>query len=373
MIRSIHLIKVKGISLNLHWTFLILAAWVVAANFIDNLTWGHILWSLVFIFLVLLSVGLHELGHIWIARRYDILTKEVILLPTGGISYQENFPRNTREELLISLAGPLVNLVIAGLLLPFIQTQHPFWDIQPGFDIIHEKDFFYKLHMVNLALFAVNLLPAFPLDGGRILRALLGTRMNYFKATALVVILGKILAAFFFITGILYFNLLLLVLSLLIFGSLQVEEYKLHLRSLIRGIRFEEVVFHDYQSMQAENTVQEAMGMLTNNHTKYFFVMEKGLPVGLINRLKIINEAAEKNYLLPVKSLLKKDLLVFSADNMVEDAFKTLVAFPNRIYPVMRKDRFIGVVSLMNILEYLLLHQLAPGEHAKLKALMKKI
>ncbi len=373
MERSIKLSSLGGITIKMHWTFLILLAWVIAANSVQGLTWDKILWSFIFIVLVFLSVLLHELGHLWAAKRFNILTKEITLLPIGGISYYENFPKSPKEELLISLVGPVINLGIAGMLLPFIQSHAPIWEVTRHFDIIHEDDFLYKLHLVNLGLFAVNLLPAFPLDGGRILRSILGLRMNYFKATSIVVIIGKVLAAAFLVTAIIYFNLVLLLLSLLIFVAVRSEEYVLHLRSLIKGLKFSDVVINDYQSVQANNTVQEAMNKLMNNHSKHFFVMEGGKPIGTIHRMQVINEAAEKNYTLPVKSLMKENLDFFDADDDVQQEFKLLVAHPDRNYPVMKADKFVGVVSLMCILEYLVLHQLTPKEHEKLKALIKKI
>ncbi len=357
----------------MHWTFLIVLVWVIAVNTVNGLTFDKIIWSLVFIGLVFGSVLIHELAHYWTAKRFNIQTNEITLLPTGGISSYENFPKNPKEELLISLAGPLVNLAIAGLLLPFIQAHEPIWNIASHFDIIHENDLLYKLHLVNLGLFAINLIPAFPLDGGRILRVLLGLKMNYFKATGIVIITGKILAVAFFVAGIVYLNLLLLVVSLLIFAAVHTEEYVLHLRSLIREITFGEVVVNDYQSLQAHSTIQEVMGTLMTNHAKHFLVMEAGKPIGTIHRMRIINEVAEKNYNLPVKNLMKENLVFFNADDDVEKGFKTLAAFPYRNYPVMRKNIFVGVISLMCILEYLMLHQLTPKEHERLKALIKKI
>ena len=373
MKRSFKISRLGGITINMHWTFLILLAWVIAANSVQGLTWDKILWSLIFIFLVFLSIALHELGHLWAAKRFNILTKEITLLPTGGISYYENFPKSPKEELLISLVGPAINLGIAGLLLPFIQSHAPIWEVTRHFDIIHENDFLYKLHLVNLGLFAVNLIPAFPLDGGRILRAILGLRMNYFRATAIVIVVGKILALVFFIAAVIYLNLLLLLLSLLIFFAVRSEEYVLHLRSLIKGVKFSEVVVNDYQSLQSNSTVQQAMGTLMNNHSKHFFIMEGAKPIGTIHRMQIINEAAEKNYSLPAKNLMNKNLSFFNADADVQQEFKLLVGYPDRSYPVMKNDTFIGVVSLMCILEYLMLHQLTPKEHEKLKALIKKI
>jgi Zn-dependent protease/predicted transcriptional regulator len=373
MKRSIKISSINAMAIKMHWTFLIILAWVIAANAVSGITFDNIIWSLVFIVLVFGSVLIHELAHYRTARHFNVQTNEITLLPTGGISTYENFPKGPKEELLISLSGPAANLAIAGLLLPFIQSQEPIWKVVSHFDIIHENDLLYKLHIVNLGLFAINLIPAFPLDGGRILRAILGLKMNYFKATSIVIVIGKILAAAIFAAAIIYVNLLLVVISFLIFTAVQSEEYVLHLRSLVKGVTFGEVVVNDYQSLQAQSTIQEVMGKLMNNHARHFMVMENGKPIGTIHRMRIINEAAEKNYNLPVKNLMKENLVYFNADDGVEKGFKTMVTFPYRVYPVMQEGIFTGVISLMYILEYLMLHQLSPKEHERLKALVKKI
>lgn len=373
MKRSIKLSSIKGMAIKMHWTFLIVLVWVIAANAVYGLTFDNIIWSLVFIVLVFGSILIHELAHYWLARLFKINTSEITLLPTGGISQYEKLPKNAKEELLISIAGPLANLAIAGLLLPFIQGHEPIWNVASHFDIIHENDLLYKLHLVNLGLFAINIIPAFPLDGGRILRAILGLKMNYFKATSIVIVIGKILAAAIFLAAIIYVNLLLVVISFLIFAAVQSEEYVLHLRSLIKGITFGEVVVNDYQSLQAHSTIQEVMGKLMSNHAKHFMVMEAGKPIGTIHRMRIINEAAEKNYNLAVKNLMKENLIYFNADDDVQNGFKVLAAFPYRNFPVIKNNVFVGVISLLCILEYMLLHQLSPKERDKLKALIKKI
>ena len=373
MKRSIKLSNLKGIVFNMHWTFLILLVWIIAANAVTGTTINNIIWSLIFIVLVFLSIAVHEMGNYWAAKQFKIQTNEITLLPIGAISYFENFPKSFKEELLINMTGPAINLAIAGLLLPFIQSHPPVWEITSHFDIIHENDLLYKLHLVNLGLFAVNLVPAFPMKGGRIMRALLGLRMNYFKATSVVVIIGKIIAIISVAAGIIYLDLLLVLLGVLIFLAVRAEEYILHLRSLVKGVTFSDVVINDYHSLQANNTVHEAMNTLMGNLAKYFMVMENGRPVGTIDRMHIINEVAEKNYTLSVKSLMKANLVYFHADAGVEEEFKTLVAFPFTTYPVMQDNRFLGVVSLLSILEYLMLHQLTSKEREKLKGLIKKI
>lgn len=373
MKRSIKLSSVNGIVVMMHWTFLILLAWVIGANAVSGLVFEKIIWSLVFIALIFLSVVAHEMAHLLVAGRFGTTISEITLLPVGGISNYKRLPKNVKEEIFINMAGPAVNLAIAGLLLPFIQDHQPIWKIVSHFDVIHEKDVLYKLHLVNLGLFAINLIPAFPLDGGRMLRALLGLKMNYFKATSVVVVTGKISAIVFFFAGIFYVNLLLLVIALLIFGAVKSEEYVLHLRSLVRGLTFGEVVVNDYHSLQAHSTVQEVMGTLMTNHAKHFLVMEAGRPIGTIHRMRIINEVAENNYSLPVKKLMKENLIYFDANDDVQKGFKELVAFPYRNFPVMKDNIFVGVISLLCILEYMLLHQLTPAEHERLKVLIRKI
>jgi Zn-dependent protease/predicted transcriptional regulator len=373
MKRSIKIISINGMTIKMHWTFLILLVWVIAANAVTFLTFDKLAWSLAFIVLVFGSILVHELVHYWTAKRFKVFTNEITLLPTGGLSQYEIFPKNIKEELLIIMSGPFANLAIAGLLLPFIQNHEPIWDVTNNFDIIHDKNLLYKLHLVNLGIFVINLTPAFPLDGGRIFRALLGLKMNYFKATNIVILVGNIIAVVILIGGIIYVNLLLIIISILIFAAAQSEEYLLHLRSIIKGVTFGEVVINDYQSLQAQSTVQESMSKLMCNHSKHFLIIEGGKPIGTIHRMRIINEASEKNYGMPIKNLMKNNLAYFDANDDVDIGFKTLVTFPYRNYPVMQKGIFTGVVSLMCILEYLLLHKLAPKEHESLKALIKKL
>ncbi len=373
MKRSMTLINLNGIKIKMHWSFLIILVWIIASNAVEGFTWNNINWSLIFIVLVFMSVIIHELATWLVARKFKIQTNEITLLPVGGIASYENFPKSRFEEIMISISGPLVNLAIAGLLLPFIQSETPIWEIPTHFNIIHESDFLYKIHLVNLGLFFINLIPAFPLDGGNIFRTILGYKMNYFEASRIVVITGKVIAGGFLVVGLFYLNLLLLVISLLIFSAVQTEEYVLHLRSLMKGITFGQVTIYDYDSLQAQSTVQEVMSTVMTNHAKEFMVMEGGIPVGTIHRWKIINEASEKNYSVLLKSLMTKNLVAFNAGDEVEKGFKTLVNSPYKDYPVFQHKKFIGVISLMCILEYLLLNRLDPKDHKRLKSLINKI
>ncbi|HSN59925.1 MAG TPA: site-2 protease family protein [Ferruginibacter sp.] len=373
MKKNIKLFTFKGLAVKMHWTFLFILVWVIAAHTVNVFSVEKITMSVIFIVLVFVSILINELAHYAAGRYFNIVMTEINLLPTGGISAYENFPKTTKEELLISFAGPLANLAIAGVLLPFVQTAQPIWTLANHFNIIYEGNFIYQLYWVNLALFAVNLVPAFPLVGGRILRALFGIKMNYFKATRIVTMLSKIIAILFFIIGIFYFKVVFIVLGVLIVSAIQTEEYILHLRSLVKGVNFGEVVVNEYPQLLANSTVKEVMGELMTNHSKYFLVMDNGVPIGIIHRMRIISEAAGKKYDLPVKNLMQKHLIYFNSLNDVRTGFKTLVSFPYRIYPVMEEGLFKGVVSMMCILEYLVLHHLSPKEQDRLQTLIKKV
>jgi Zn-dependent protease/predicted transcriptional regulator len=382
MKRSLRLCTINGVVIKMHWTFLIILVWVLTVNLINGYVPEKTIWSFVFILLICLSVAMHELVKYWVALHFKIKVNEIILLPTGGVSSFETFPDNFKKETLISIAGPLTNLAIAGLLLPFIQDHEPFWKVRDHFAVIYGNAFLYKLHLLNLWLFAINLVPAFPLAGGRIWRSLLGLKMNYFKATGIVINISKVFASAFLLAGILdafllpeemFVNILLLVICILIFGAVQTEEYKFHIWSLIKGINFGEVVVNDYSSLQSNNTVKEVMGILMANHSSHFLVMEDGKPIGTIHRMQIINAASEKNYTLPVKSLMERNLVYFDAEANVGQEFKMLMEFPYRYYPVMQNNLFVGVASLVYVLEYLMLHRLTPKEHERLKVLINKI
>lgn len=369
---SIKLLKIKGITIKMHWSFLIILVWIIAANAVQGFTWPNIKWSLIFVVLILLSVVIHDLVHYWISKRLGIQATEISLLPVGSIQTNDSFPTTKSSELLINIAGPLANLAIAGLLLPFIQGHLPIWAVTSHFDVIHGSDILYKLHLVNLGLFFINLIPAFPLDGGNIFRTILSWRLDYFVATKIVVTTGKVIAAGFLIAAVIYLNLLLLVVSLLIFSAVQTEEYILQLRRFISGLTFEQVITSDFSTLQGQSSVKANMGNVMNNHSREFLIMDAGIPVGSIPRLEIINEASEKNYSVLLKDLMNHKLTFFKAGDKVEKGFKSLLAFPNKNFPVMQNKKFAGVTNLMCIMEYLLLNRLDPQEHKMLKSLVNK-
>ncbi|THU39532.1 site-2 protease family protein [Niastella caeni] len=365
---SYKILTVRGISLHIHWTFLLLIGWVLLVNATAGNNIEQISWSVLFLLAVFVCVTLHEFGHALMAARFGIQAKEIVLLPIGGIASIEKFPDTPRQELAISIAGPLVNLVIAGLLWLFIPNMSLIAR-EPHMTIMHGHDFLYNLRIVNIALAVFNLIPAFPMDGGRILRALLGFKLNYIQATTIAATVGKIIAILFIIAGIVFINPFLPIIGVFIIFSAGAEEYYLRLKSLVKGIKLNEVLMYDYNSLQANMTVQEASNILNSNHSKYFILMDGINPVGAINRMEIIKALADMNYTESLKNLVKEKLEYLNGDKEIDTVLENLARNDERIFPVMDNSHFIGVVNLNHIIEYLLLNKINTKEYPRIRSL----
>jgi Zn-dependent protease len=362
------IIRIRGIKISIHWTFLLLFGWVLLVNANAGNNVEQISWSILFLLAVFACITLHELGHALMAARFGIKAKDIILLPIGGIASIEKFPENPRQELAISIAGPLVNIVIAGLLWLFIPNMSLIENDQ-HITIMHGHDFIYNLRIVNIALAVFNLIPAFPMDGGRILRALLGFKLNYIQATTIAATAGKIVAILFIIAGIVLINPILPMIGIFIIFSAGAEESYLRLKSLVKGIKLNEVLMYDYNSLQANMTVQEASNILNSNHSKYFILMDGANPIGTINRMEIIKAIADMNYNEPLKNLIKEELQLLSGNTEIETELEKLARNDERIYPVMDNSHFVGVVSLNHIIEYLLLNKVNTKEYGRIRTL----
>lgn len=363
------IISVRGINLFLHWTFLLLILWVMLANGQNPANIDQLAWSMLFMFGLLVSVILHESGHAITAMEYGIQAKNIVLLPFGGIASLEKFPSNPRQELLISLSGPLVNLIIAGVLKILFPLQTTIPDDYAQISIAHPHDFILNLYLANIALAIFNLIPAFPLDGGRIIRALLAFRLNYIRATSVATIIGKVMAALLFAGGIFMYSPVLAIAGLFVIFAEDTEEYYLRIRSLVKNIKVNDVTMLDYSSLEHDLTVLEASEILLHNHSKYFIVMENDKPVGSVNRMKIITAVAERKYDATIKDLEKEEIETLDGEQPVDLVLEKLAVDEDKIYPVIEKGYFSGVVSLNHIIEYLLLQKANTEDYKRVKSL----
>ncbi|MEJ5200225.1 MAG: site-2 protease family protein, partial [Anaerolineae bacterium] len=202
-----------GIGVYMHATFLLLIGWVALSGWLAGRTLNAALSGVVFILALFLCVVLHEYGHALTARRYGIKTRDITLLPIGGVARLERMPDDPRQELWVALAGPAVNFVIAAVLLAGLLatgTWRSFNLAQLG-----DSSFLGRLLSINISLALFNLIPAFPMDGGRAVRALLATRLEYTQATHIAATLGQAIALIFGFIG-LFTNPLLVFVALFV-------------------------------------------------------------------------------------------------------------------------------------------------------------
>ncbi|HIK92680.1 MAG TPA: hypothetical protein EYG03_11955, partial [Planctomycetes bacterium] len=199
MSKSIRIGTAAGIPVFLHWTFLLIPAYIILSGLATGSPVFGMIADLTFVTAIFACVVLHELGHALAARRFGVRTRDIILMPIGGVARLEKMPKHPREELIVAIAGPAVNVIIASVLLaitvPLIGVDGLMTPTSLGTSLVG------KVIAVNLAMIVFNMLPAFPLDGGRVLRALLSLGMGHLRATRIAAKVGQTMAVLLGVAG----------------------------------------------------------------------------------------------------------------------------------------------------------------------------
>ena len=198
--RALHIGTYFGIPVFIHWTFSFIILFVSYVAYSEGMATNEILAFSLYIFCLFLCVILHEYGHALMARRYRIATHDIIVTPIGGLARLNGIPKDPKGELLIAFAGPMVNLVLAFLIFGVLSILGIGWiipDVEDLRVLSNPIGFVHMLLILNIVLFVFNLIPAFPMDGGRVLRALLSFKMDRVKATLIASVIGRILAVAF--------------------------------------------------------------------------------------------------------------------------------------------------------------------------------
>ena len=230
---SLKIAKLAGIDIFIHFTFFILVTWVAFIQWKLNGSIGAAFSGVVFILAVFACVVLHELGHALAARKYGIRTQDIILLPIGGVARLEKMPNQPIQELWVALAGPAVNVVIVALLAVYLWITNT---LTPDNQLMMTTAAFVeRIIGVNIFLILFNMIPAFPMDGGRVLRALLATRLAYIRATRISANLGQSIALLFGVIGLFYNPILLFIAFFVWMGAAQ-ETRMVRMKSVLNRI-----------------------------------------------------------------------------------------------------------------------------------------
>jgi Zn-dependent protease/predicted transcriptional regulator len=350
---KLYLGNVSGIKIFIHWTFALLIAWVVYNDVKAGLDTTEILWSIAFVLSIFVCVTLHELGHSLTAQRYHIKTSDITLLPIGGVASLEGFPEKPKEELLITLAGPLVNVAIALLLLPFVHWGEASEALQE-LGNVSGQSFIMSLLSVNITLAVFNMIPAFPMDGGRVLRALLSYKMDRVKATRIAAGIGQAIAVGFVILGF-YGNPFLVFIGVFIFLGAQGEARYAAGRALVKGVTVQQVMMREIPALEAHLTIRDAAQQLLQGQNKSFIVLSNNQPVGTLTHNDIIKALGEQGENALVENAMDKELIALPAETSLEDGLKQLQQSRKPLALVTYQGNMIGIVDAQNIAEFLLI------------------
>jgi len=350
--------RLAGIDVYMHATFLILLAWVGISHYRLRQSMADVVSGLGFIVALFAIVVLHELGHALTARRFGIRTRDITLLPIGGVARLERMPEDPRQELLVALAGPAVNVVLAGILL---LVTLPAGAIAPISEIdLVGGNFLVKLMWINVILAAFNLIPAFPMDGGRVLRALLAMRMDYVRATAIASSVGQALAFGFGFIGLLY-NPFLVFIALFVWMGAAAEASTVQIKSALGGIPVSTATVTDFRSLSPRDSLQQALEHVLAGFQHDFPVIEQGRLVGVLTRGDLLTNLAQKGPQARVEEAMNERFQTADFSEMLELALSRLQSYKCLTLPVLRNGSLVGVLTMDNVGEFLMIQSALRG------------
>ncbi len=347
--------RFSGIDVRVHWTFLLLLAFFAFLGYQASGTLAGALTPTAAILALFICVVLHEFGHSLVAQRLGIVVRSITLLPIGGVSNLETLPEKPSEEVKITLAGPLVNVVLApiffgvGLLLgaePRMPT-----DLFTGIGSVGQ--FFFYLGYLNVVLAVFNLIPAFPLDGGRVLRGALATRLGTPRATEIAARVGQLFAFAFFLVGLLGGNFILALIGVFVFFGANGEAQMIRQRELTRGLSVSDVMGTKprTETVTPDHTFGQVLDSVIHGYQEDFPVLDhNGKLVGMITREEIMAASHSPGRYSSVRDLMKRDVpTVSSRADLFEEALPILQQSGLRALPVTEDGELIGMLTIEDV------------------------
>jgi Zn-dependent protease/CBS domain-containing protein len=341
-----------GIDVYIHATFLLLIGWIGYSYWLQYGTIAKVVEGILFILALFLCVVLHEYGHALTARRYGIKTRDITLYPIGGVARLERLPDKPIEELWVALMGPAVNVVIAALLFVVLYLSGGLAQITNL--TVASGSFLMRLMLVNISLVVFNLLPAFPMDGGRVLRALLAMRMDYVRATQVAATIGQGMAFLFGLAG-LFGNTFLLFIALFVWIGASQEASMVQMRNSIGGIPVTNVMQTKFEILSPSDRLDRVVNLILAGSQQDFPVVENGQFVGMLTRDDFIRALSQHGQDTPVAEVMRRNVSSVDSHDMVETALMRLQESGAKTLPVMHNGRFVGLVTSENITEFLMI------------------
>ena len=346
--------RIGGIDLRVHATFALLLAWSAIAEYRQVGTAVAAGIAVLFTLALFGSVVLHELGHALVAKRYGLATRDITLLPIGGLARLERMPEKPAQELRIALAGPAVTLAIVLVLYAGLRSANVAAIPDDAAIRAGRLPFVLELMWANVALLVFNLIPAFPMDGGRVLRALLAFRMPHGNATLIASRIGRGFAVLFAVVGLLYSPILVLI-ALFVWVSAVSESAATQMHAVLQGVPVSDVMVRDFHALKPGDTLESAVAHVIDGFQTDFPVVDDGNVVGVVTRAGLLAAIARDGVGVRVDQAMDVGVDTANPDEPAEHALERLSASPRRVLPVVRNGRLVGVLTLDNVGEYALI------------------
>jgi Zn-dependent protease/predicted transcriptional regulator len=342
-----------GIDVFVHATFLLLIGWVGYSYWLEHGTLAKVVEGILFILALFLCVVLHEYGHALTARKYGIKTRDITLYPIGGVARLERMPDKPIEELWVALMGPAVNVVIAVILFTILYlsgSPAPITNLT-----ITSGSFLARLMTVNISLVLFNLIPAFPMDGGRVLRALLAMRMEYVRATQVAANVGQGLAFIFGFIG-LFNNPFLLFIAFFVWIGASQEASMVQMKNSLSGIPVTRAMLTDFKTLAPHDTLSQVVDLILAGSQHDFPVVDaNGNVIGILERGTFINALSQRGQGVPVVDVMHRNLPNVDSHEMVEAALLHLQETGAKVLPVVHGGQLVGLITTENITEFLMI------------------
>ena len=341
----------RGIAVYVHATFLILIGFVLLSHWSQGHTIQATLAGVGFILAIFACVVLHEFGHALTAARFGIKTRDITLLPIGGVARLERMPEDPIQELWVALAGPAVNVVIAGVLFAWLTFTASFAPVEEM--TATSGSFVQRLLAVNVFLVLFNMLPAFPMDGGRVLRALLATRIEYTRATQIAANVGQAMALLFVFVGIFIRHPFLIFIAFFVWIGAAQEASMAQMKSSLGGIPVASAMLTDFRALKPSDSVQQAIDLILSGSQQDFPVVDGDRVVGVLMRADLFTSLAQNGQGSAIANIMRRDFAVVDDSEMLEAAFERFQSCECLTIPVLRKQVLVGLLTMENVGEFI--------------------
>ena len=345
--------RIAGIPIRLHLTFLLLLAWIAVVYAFHGANIGTVALGVVLVVAIFATIVIHELGHALVARHFGYRTRDILLLPIGGIASLEKMPEKPSQELAVALVGPAINLAIAGLIWLGITAAHGTTRLDEVTSV--GGALATQLMWINVALAAFNLLPAFPMDGGRALRALLAMRLGRNRATDVAAATGKLFAVLFGVIG-LFYNPFLVLIAFVVWMGANQERALVHLKSAIDGVPVSAAMLTRVDTIGPEAPLEDAAALLLSGGHDQLPVIDHGRPIGVLTRRDLAQGLATAGRDATVAAAPTHGIVTVESTDSLDLVLDRLRESPDSVALVVDHGVTVGMVTAETLARYVALH-----------------